>query len=406
MRLSFSGILVRYEYEDANIGDKYNKLDNAHLTPNSELYEFYREDELHVNLWETGRDQFSPFLDIGVMVKCRDLVKSIVVDVPWLLDARDVSDLGARLNGEKSVAAIFNEVVHYDGFAEGNFANISFRKDGVDHKPFTLLRLNSNSFKVEPSFLSDDTSCTRLTVSLPKVTPKDDSDKRKSAYIRFRIKKVPPKVYSVQFDQKDRSLISSINETRIVDFRINVLRGVPEELISSEVSLAFPKFERIHCFLTTLRDEECASVTSNYKGYRSLMDEDVWNEYIRLDSSEGISEATSVRNYLGYQWTASSTKSGPAKDLIVLGRFSKVRSDYASIFRFIGFVILFGAVGSGVWDLGSGCVFSEHFWCNGCWAKLGLVTFYVVLGLSIAFGAVVWNNLMSRLTSWWQDKKR
>ncbi len=187
----------------------------------------------------------------------RSEVDSVVVDLPWELDQKHVSDLGARLNGEKSVAAIFNEVVHYDGFAEGNFANISFRKDGFDYKPFSLLRLNSNSFSITQTYRIDSGCCTRLTVKIPEIDMKlvKSEDMRKSAYIRFRIRNIPPSVYSLKFNQRDRALISSNNETRIIDFRyLIVLRGVPEELITNSIPFrAFLKFSNEYIvFFTTL----------------------------------------------------------------------------------------------------------------------------------------------------------
>ena len=359
-----------------------------------ELWERELEDELHVNLWETGRDRISPFMDVGVMIGQRDEYCAVVVDFPWKVELKDVSDLGTRLNGEKSVAAIFNEVVHYDGFAEGNFANISFRKDGRDEKPFSLIRLNTQLFKVDPIFLSDESQCTRLTITLPGRPPLvKEEDKRNSAYIRFRIRNIPPTVYSMNFLQKDRALISSNTETRIIDFRINVLRGVPEELLSGNGRLKFPKFKRIHCFLTTIRDEVCVSDTEDYKGYRSLMDEEVWNEYIRLDSSVGVSDESSVRNYLGYQWTASR-EGETVKDLIVLGRFSKVRSDYVSIARFISLVVIFGVSGSAVWDITTTCVIPKSI--TGCGAKVSWLLTYLSIGLLLIGAKPLYENLKKR----------
>ncbi|MBS7435859.1 hypothetical protein [Pseudomonas syringae] len=355
------------------------------------LCDMEREDELHVNLWETGRDRISPFMDVGVMIGLRDLYSAVVVDLPWNVELKDVSDLGARLNGEKSVAAIFNEVVHYDGFAEGNFANISFRKDGKDEKPFSLLRLNTQLFKVEPIFLSDENLCTRLTITLPsRPTFVEPEDIRKSAYIRFRIRNIPTSVYSMDFMQKDRALISSNTETRIIDFRINVLRGVPEELLSGNEKLNFPKFQRIHCFLTTIRDEICVSDTKDYKGYRSLMDEEVWNEYIRLDNSVGVSEENSVRNYIGYQWTASRER-GSVKDLIVLGRFSKIRSDYSSIARFVALVMIFGASGSAIWDISTTCLIKSF--PDGCGAKIWFLLMYFVIGFFLIIAEPLCNYI-------------
>lgn len=317
-----------------------------------EPHEIYLDDELHVNLWEIGNDSSPPFMDIGVMIHDHKLVEEVVIDLPWEVDRKDIVDLGVKLNSEKSVAAIFNEVVHYDSLAEGNFTNISFRRNGKDKKPFCLFRLNPKSFEVEPITLGDDSVCSRVLIKLPKYNVNAPvKDQRKSAYIRFRIKKIPTAVYTDRFKQIDKALISSIIDTRIIDFRINVLRGVPEELMHSNDNLTFPSnLKIIHCFLTTIRDEECVSVSKYYNGYRSLVDEDIWNEYIKFDNSTITKNEKTINNHLGYQWTAKADKDEFIKDLIVLGRFSKKTSNIWSIFRFVVVVILLGAMGSGIWE--------------------------------------------------------
>ncbi|KAF6687867.1 hypothetical protein HFD98_21265 [Pseudomonas sp. EKM23D] len=335
-------------------------------------------DELHINIWEVGKKPAGPFMDIGVMISDRQNTGFIQVDLPWEVSKKDISDLGAKLNGEKSVAAIFNEVVHYDGFAEGNFANISFRKDGKDQKPFSLLRLNSELFKIEYVNLSNGTTSSRLLVEIPRTHPSTLSpDRRISAYVRFRIRNVPKEIYTSTFSQKDRTLISSRTEMRIVDFRINVRRGVPEELLSGSETVDFPQFERIHCFLTTDRSEDCSSQGKTYNGYRSLMDEDVWNEYIRLDHRERISEENSVSNYLGHQWTASDDRG--VKDLIVLGRFSKNKSGLLLMTRFVLLGILFGATGNGLWEYFPKCM--SNYSCDDCVTSASKMAAFIIIGV-------------------------
>lgn len=342
--------VLKDEVEGKTLGkkDSYGDKKEDEKAP----HEIYLDDELHVNLWEIGNDNSLPFMDIGVMIHDHKLVEEVVIDLPWEVDRKDIVDLGVKLNSEKSVAAIFNEVVHYDSLAEGNFTNISFRRNGKDKKPFCLFRLNPKSFEVEPIILGDDSVCSRILIKLPKYNINAPlKDQRNSAYIRFRIKKIPTAVYTDRFKQIDKALISSIIDTRIIDFRINVLRGVPEELMHSNDNLIFPSnLKIIHCFLTTIRDEECVSVSKYYNGYRSLVDEDIWNEYIRFDNSTLAKSEKTINNHLGYQWTAKADKDEFIKDLIVLGRFSKKTSNIWSIFRFVVVVILLGAMGSGIWE--------------------------------------------------------
>ncbi|NWD78914.1 hypothetical protein HX891_00875 [Pseudomonas reactans] len=378
-------------------------LEKDQTPQDTPLNEKKRKDELHINIWEIGDNTSGPFMDIGVMISSRDHTGFVQVDLPWEVNKRDLSDLGAKLNGEKSVAAIFNEVVHYDGFAEGNFANISFRKDGKDEKPFSLLRLNSELFKIEYVHLSNGATSTRLMVEIPRPHPETLSkDKRISAYVRFRIRNVPEEMYTSTFEQKDRTIISSRTVTRIIDFRINVRRGVPEELLSGSETVEFPQFERIHCFLTTDRSEDCSSQGKTYMGYRSLMDEDVWNEYIRLDHRERISEENSVSNYLGHQWTASNENG--VKDLIVLGRFSKTKSGIGLIIRFILLGIIFGATGNGVWEVIPTCVTSySTATCRDPALKILVLT---SAGVALMVAEPLWKLLTRKARNLFGRKKR
>jgi hypothetical protein len=363
VNFSFSGIIVRYcenrnqaENENSAMARSHAVLDHYTQTSGE------AKDQLHVNLWEVGE---SSVLDLGIMITDWRRLSAVQIDLPWEVDARDVIDLGTKLNSEKTVAAIFNEVVHYNGSADLNYAEISFRpSDYAGTNPsnehnrghFTLLRLNMNSYRLQLMNSADGTRSTQLRVSLPAEL---DSISAEKIYLRFRIKNVPPEVYSSVFRQKDRNILSSSTETRIIDFRINVRRGVPDEVLASDKTVWFPRFAKIHFFLTIERAQICDFESQNFVGCRSLFDEDVWNEYLRSESQDEKKKNVSVRNYLGYQWTASREKSlstGPGpqtavKDLVVLGRFSHNQSSWLYIARFLVLGLLFGMVGNALWDV-------------------------------------------------------
>lgn len=320
------------------------------------------EDELHVNLWEDGSE---PVLDLGLMIHDWTKLDAIQVDLPWKVEPKDVSDLGVRLNSEKAVAAVFNEVVEYSGRADQSYASISFhqhRQIGTERgkealKEFTLLRLSSKAFRTNHSVAADRTTSTQLRVAIPKALPLSAGDKTPQCiYVRFRIRGVPKAVYASEFKQQDRNLLSSSTETRIIDFRINVRRGVPDEVLSADEGVAFPNFKKIHFFLTVHRSEICEFQSQSFVGCRSLVDEDEWAEYIRDKSSAGFLRQNSMRDYLGYQWTAkadaeSSKPRRGVKDLLVLGRFYRHRSSFLYIIRFLILGVVFGMIGNGLWDV-------------------------------------------------------
>lgn len=352
---AFSGIVVRYcALNDPAVPDSGKEplgaenVDSAVL-PRSNA----AKDQLHVNLWEMAE---TSTLDLGIMIHDWKGISSVQVDLPWAVKPHDISDLGSRLNSEKTVAAIFNEVVHYNGSADLSYAEISFRPNrsassnsgnSGNHGHFALLRLSSNSYETNQLHSADGTFSTQLRVKIPQNTPEINTP----IYLRFRIRKVPPKVYSSVFPQKDRNLLSSSTETRIVDFRINVRRGVPEEILSSDEAIWFPEFRKIHFFLTIERSQICEFESQSFVGCRSLFDEEIWNEYIRANAQKNERLRDSVRNYLGYQWTASSQKEAQGvKDLVVLGRFSRNDSNWLYIARFVILGLVFGTMGSAIWD--------------------------------------------------------
>ncbi|WP_156479913.1 hypothetical protein [Collimonas pratensis] len=345
----FSGIIVRYVARQTNEGDVSTS------TPVDAA-----ADELHVNLWEVGS---RPFIDIGILISNRAEVNAIEVVLPWKLGAEAIMDLGTRLNSEKSIAAIFNEAVRYDGSADEPFASVSFLKDNdqqtkkssTEQKTeFVLLRLNSTHFSVFPR-LTGEGEMTILRINLSDTALSGYASISSKIYLRFRIKNVPHAIYQATFCQPDRNILSSFIETRIIDFRINVRRGIPDELLAGDSNTHFPKFKKIHFFLTINRSQECIFEGQNFVGCRSLMDEDVWNEYVRSNVNAPITTDGSVRNYLGYQWTKAikggGNEAGHVKDLVALGRFSRTSSSTSQIFRFIGLGLVFGMAGNGAWEI-------------------------------------------------------
>ena len=317
-------------------------------------------DQLHVNLWEV-RDP--SVLDLGIMIGDWRKVEAVVVDLPWDIEREHVEDLGARLNSEKTVAAIFNEVVNYNGSADQHYAKITFRPIDIAHSvqiepkdlySFFLLRLPGKSFSLEKISLGQGIFSSQLRISLP--TPGElVPDEPCPLYLRFRIDKVPQSVYSSSFELADRNLLSSSTKTRIIDFRINVRRGIPEEILAGFSKFKFPNLQKIHFFLTIGREQICGFESQNFVGCRSLVDEKIWNDYLQTKPSDSNAEA--MRQYLGYQWTAAAkTKSDSGeftgvKDLVVMGRFSSHKSNIAKTVRFVLLGIVFGMMGSGLWDI-------------------------------------------------------
>ena len=368
----FSGILVRYAARVPEAAQTAAGKTAEPAADPSAMFEATPEpskagellDQLHVNLWEvreksSRRQRKTSALDLGVMISDWEAVDAVLVDLPWAVGRDDVSDLGSRLNSEKTVAAIFNEIVRYHGCAEENYARISFRStDPVDQasedeSAFALLRLPGRAYAVNKIPLGHGVSSTQLRIDLPALTELKKIALKK-IYLRFRIDCVPRDVYSYVFEQADRNLLSSSLETRIIDFRINVRRGIPDEIFATDKALRFPRFKKIHFFLTINRAQVCDFESKNFVGCRSLVDEAVWNEYLHGPNSGASPDG--MKQFLGYQWTESAARhlngnGRGVKDLVVLGRFSSYNSTVFTAITFLIVGLFFGAIGNGLWDV-------------------------------------------------------
>lgn len=409
MDYPFSGILVRYiaRARQAAGGAPAEVVEPVAQPPAEAAKTEELLDELHVNLWEvrekaSKRQRNTSALDLGVLISGWEGVEAVLVDLPWSVKRDDVSDLGSRLNSEKTIAAIFNEIVRYDGCAGESFASISFRASdpmdqaAEDGKAFALLRLPGLAYSVQQIPLGHGESSTQLKIKLPE---RAELKGAKKIYLRFRIDCVPRAVYSHAFEQADRNLLSSRQETRIIDFRINVRRGIPDEIFATDKDLRFPKFKKIHFFLTINREQVCDFESKNFMGCRSLVDEAVWNEY--LHGTNSCASAEAMKQFLGYQWTESvsnhANKGRGVKDLVVLGRFSSYSSTISMAFRFLVVGLFFGSLGNGLWDIFKP---AENYLQRICdqWVTI------IWIGAALGFGLLyVFNNRIRRyLTKVWR----
>ena len=322
MDYPFSGVIVRYEYKDATqIQDQI-------------------EDELHINLWEIGK---APFLDIGIKVHAVDNVKAIKVVLPWNVKQQEIDELGCRIDTPDTLAAIFNEEIKCE--SNKGFTKIIFEKNNNE---FVLLKSNVASFALTLKTYLGKAAATEISIPLEnecQACPYPGLP----VYIRFRVRLIPKEIYCSTFKQRDKGLLSSSIKTRIIDFRINVRRGVPKEiLLPSPSSIKYPKFKKIHFFITLHRSETCEFQNENFVGCRSLTDEGIWDEYIKEKQTD--QQKKKIKDCLAYQWTAKSDNTKPAKDLLLLGRFSRTITDIYQVIRFIALIVIMGMLGSAYWE--------------------------------------------------------
>lgn len=147
--------------------------------------------------------------------------------------------------------------------------------------------------------------------------------------------------------------MSSWQRTEIIDFRLNVRRGVP---LGLEHSIGrFVQFAKVHLFLMKSRNQDIVFEDTLFKACRSLEDEKFWADYSLpkvADSRARKKNLAHVKKSLGYQWTKVSVATAggtitPVKEYGILARYKDVRF---GILKFVLIALVVGALGNALWD--------------------------------------------------------
>jgi hypothetical protein len=303
--------------------------------------------ELHLNLWE--QDQ-SIALDIGVMVGAGHDAKTLEVFFPWALGPDNLVDLYDRIAPAEAISAIFNESWSVTATGRERASLVQDPEKLVED--FVVIALDgaveSRQGGSRWHFVSIDLGTLRDAAAAA-------SGGVRRIYFRFRARNVPKSFYCVGIDRKkqDRFVVSSWQSTEIIDLRVNVRRGAPNSL-EREVGGRYAEFSKVHLFLMRPRDHDLTFHDPLFKSCRSLEDEAFWAGYSfdEIWHRDGGKDKAllHVRDSLGYQWS-NRAKGAEIRDSVmefaVLARFKKVKF---GLWPFVVVAVIFGAVGSGLYD--------------------------------------------------------
>jgi hypothetical protein len=303
--------------------------------------------EIHLNLWET--DAWA-FMDIGLKISRSSPLKKVTLLLPWesSSEAR-ITDLFAEgaLNTPAAISAIFNEAWSVTLLPAGE----ALVQDNEGNDQFAIV---SSAPYITTSAQKDTpprSLCLTLDIEQIRTKEVENSAIPKACdeyYVRFRVLGVPKSFYSRGLDQEDTMLLSSWQATDILEFRLNVRRGVDASLVKKFGFLLC--FSKVHLFLMRDRDYDITFQDATFKGCRSLENEEFWTVY----SSKGLSAGelasrskSKVKESLGYHWSKRKNDTGFVDEFSVLARFKKTKYGLIS---FLFVALLLGALGNGLWD--------------------------------------------------------
>lgn len=310
--------------------------------------------ELHLNIWEKEHpfSWDSAFIDIGLMLDVAETAQTFEIVLPWHISDKDIEDLAPRLQESGAIPAIFNE----SWVCSNSNGSAGYVTDQATNSVFTFVEMGTD-LVIHAHNPGTRNQQQTIRLKVPGIQAKSKSAMLSATrmYVRFRVKKVPKTFYRVSINPKDRVFLSSWQRTEIIDFRMNVRRGIPLSL-AHNINGAFVEFQKVHLFLMKSRDQDIVFEDKLFKSCRSLEDEHFWANYALAAKSndwERFWSRQRVKSSLGYQWTKtieknlSTGENKPVTEFGTLARFKRIRF---GIVKFIIIAGLVGALGNMVWD--------------------------------------------------------
>lgn len=308
--------------------------------------------DLHVNIWEgpSGKDVHGskfPFLDIGLMIPkdTYSMVDSVSFIFPEKVTRDNIEDLSTVLKENEAINAIFNEIGNVTDTNSGFLVHNEIDKD----KTFCILKIK-DALEVESK--KEENHKERTVIKLKISSLQEILDKHiccieeykdlSRMYIRFRIKSISPNIYKLEFIPKDKVLQSSWKTEQIIDFRFNVKRGLPLDIIGTKNNINMMKFNKIHLFLMKPVQDEIKFEDKNFKSCRSLENETFWDNYIKIKDNTKENKDY-IRRCLGYQWSAKKRDEVDIEEFSVLARFQITKF---TIKRYLFIMLIAGMTGS------------------------------------------------------------
>jgi hypothetical protein len=248
--------------------------------------------ELHFNFWKipNGSKTHYKFLDIGIKLERTVNVESLKIFLPTKIQNSDFEDMVSKfIDKPDLVNAIFNE--NYKVLSDGTSKSFAI-KNAKDESVFTIYKTSTNDIKFK-----EFANGTIISIKILKQIDK--------SYYRFRIKGDFVQSLSTISKPTNAILESAFSEIEMIDFRVNEIRDLNQdllELIRTEVIL---KILKQHFFFICSNEEE---VIGNHQPYISCrnLENYRWNNYVDfpiIKRKKYLSWIKPKENiYLAYHW--------------------------------------------------------------------------------------------------------
>lgn len=271
--------------------------------------------ELHFNFWKIPIDskEFRKFLDIGIKLDDTDNVRSLNIYFPSEINNSNFEDIVSKfIDKADLVNAIFNE--NYKVTADG-LTKCYEITDSKNESVFSIYKTSASDVEFRRA-----NSGTIVSIRVLK--------QRKKSYYRFRVRGSYINSLSTISKPTNAILESAFSELEMIDFRVNEIRDLNQDLLETIRDEVFLKIRKHHFFFICSNEEE---VIGNHQPFISCrnLENYRWNNYVDLNREEN-------NVFLAYHWKESNKES---VSTLIKTKYEKNNWRTITKYFIIGFII-------------------------------------------------------------------
>lgn len=231
------------------------------------------EANVHVNLWDKGKNKQSYCFDFGVLIEDIRNIESVLLYVPFKTEKSQIKDLGAVISNNQLVNAIFNEeFTTTDGEPKRLLVN------GTNEKPsFYIYSLEvDKQIELDSCNRSSTTPGTILKIKIGDIQVSEGTPRY---YFRIRVQAKRKDIFLINDEIRGVSVFSDqFTNTEVIDFRLNDIRSCSEAL--REEFAKGDKFGILAVHYLILRNANDVMVHFGKEMNSRMLENDLWKTYI------------------------------------------------------------------------------------------------------------------------------
>ncbi|WDF59924.1 hypothetical protein PQ462_00830 [Flavobacterium sp. KACC 22758] len=244
--------------------------------------------DLHFNFWKipNGSKRSHKFLDIGIKLSNTKNIKTLKIYFPIKIKENEFEDIvGKFIHKVDLVSAVFNE--NYKVISTTSSKSYEIR-NAKNEFVFNIYKTSISDLTFEQKY-----DGTIININIPK--------QEITNYFRFRIKGDFINSLSSVSVPTNSLLESAFSEIEMIDFRVNEIRDLNQDLLEEMKVEKLLKIQKQHFFFICSKDEELIGNHQPFLSCRNL-------ENYRWDDYVGIKNINK-QIYLAYHWKETNVES-------------------------------------------------------------------------------------------------